>query len=140
MCATHEDMPPDVRTDFVEAAEIVDKSPRGAAALLRLAIQKLMPHLGESGKDLNTAIGNLVKKGLDQRVQKAFDIVRVTGNNAVHPGELDLKDDKATAIQLFMLVNIVVQSTISTKARIEEMYASCHLAPCRPSRNGTPSK
>jgi hypothetical protein len=49
----HEDMPGDVRDDFNEAALIVDQSPRGAAALLRLAIQKLMPHLKQKGKDLN---------------------------------------------------------------------------------------
>jgi hypothetical protein len=96
----HDDMPADVKVDFIEAVEIVNKSPRGAAALLRLAIQKLMPHLNERGKNLNDAIGNLVKNGLDQRVQKALDVVRVTGNNAVHPGELDLKDDTATAMQL----------------------------------------
>jgi Domain of unknown function (DUF4145) len=120
----HDDMPNDVKTDFVEAAEIVSKSPRGAAALLRLAIQKLMPHLEEGGDNLNASIANLVKKGLDKKVQQALDVVRVTGNNAVHPGELDLKDDTATAMQLFALVNIIVQSTISAKTQIEAMYAS----------------
>jgi Domain of unknown function (DUF4145) len=120
----HDDMPADVKPDFVEAAEIVSKSPRGAAALLRLAIQTLMPHLEEDGDNLNASIANLVKKGLDKKVQQALDVVRVTGNNAVHPGELDLKDDKATAMQLFALVNIIVQSTISAKAQIEAMYAT----------------
>jgi hypothetical protein len=102
----------------------VHRSPRGAAALLRLAIQKLMPHLGEDGGNLNGSIANLAKKGLDRRVQQALDVVRVTGNNAVHPGELDLRDDAATATQLFALVNIIVQSTISAKAQIEAMYAT----------------
>lgn len=120
----HDDMPADIKPDFIEAAEIVDKSPRSAAALLRLAIQKLMPYLDETGDNLNTSIANLVKKGLDKKVQQALDVVRVTGNNAVHPGELDLKDDKATATQLFALVNIIVQSTISAKAQIEAMYAT----------------
>jgi Domain of unknown function (DUF4145) len=120
----HDDMPGDVKVDFVEAAEIVNKSPRGAAALLRLVIQKLMPHLDEDGGNLNDSIANLVKKGLDKKVQQALDVVRVTGNNAVHPGELDLKDDKAAAMQLFALVNIIVQSTISAKAQIEAMYAT----------------
>lgn len=120
----HEDMPPDVRVDFVEASEIAQKSPRGAAALLRLAIQKLMPHLEEKEDNLNAAIANLVKKGLDKKVQQALDIVRVTGNNAVHPGEINLQDDRSTATQLFALLNIIVQATISAKAQIEAMYAS----------------
>lgn len=120
----HDDMPADIKPDFIEAAEIVDKSPRSAAALLRLAIQKLMPHLDERGDNLNASIANLVKKGLDKKVQQALDVVRVTGNSAVHPGELDLKDDKATATQLFALVNIIVQSTISANAQIEAMYAT----------------
>jgi hypothetical protein len=120
----HDDMPADVKPDFIEAVEIVNKSPRSAAALLRLAIQKLMPHLEEDGDNLNASIGNLVKKGLDKKVQQALDVVRVTGNNAVHPGELDLRDDAVTAMQLFSLVNIIVQSTISTKAQIEAMYAT----------------
>jgi len=35
-----------------------------------------------------------------------------------------LKDDEATAMQPFALINIIVQSTISAKAQIEAMYAS----------------
>src|SRR5262245_28334116 len=93
----HEGMPAPIREDFDEAASIVDKSPRGAAALLRLCIQKLMPILKEKGKDLN----------------EDMDIVRVTGNHAVHPGQIDLEDDKAIAIKLFELVNLIVESRIS---------------------------
>ena len=39
------DLPGDVRGDYDEASTILDPSPRGAAALLRLAIQKLCKHL-----------------------------------------------------------------------------------------------
>lgn len=87
------DMPADVRTDYEEAAQVLQDSPRSAAALLRLAIQKLCVELGQPGKNLDHDIAALVKDGLRVEIQQALDIVRVVGNNAVHPGELDLKDD-----------------------------------------------
>jgi len=76
------DMPDDVRLDYVEARDVVVRSPRSAAALLRLAVQKLTIDLGENGKNLNEDIGRLVKKGLPPRIQQALDAVRVIGNNA----------------------------------------------------------
>ena len=91
------DLSADVRRDYDEASAILDVSPRGAAALLRLAIQKLCKELGEDGKDINDDIASLVKKGLDARLQKALDVVRVVGNHAVHPGKIDLRDDRSTA-------------------------------------------
>jgi Domain of unknown function (DUF4145) len=118
----HEDMPANVKADFEEAAAIVDRSPRGAAALVRLALQKLMVDLGETGKNLNDDIASLVEKGLEASIQKALDVVRVIGNNAVHPGEIDLKDDKATATALLNLVNIIVDRRIAATKRIDEMF------------------
>lgn len=115
------DMPAEIRSDYLEAANIYTVSPRGAAALLRLAIQKLMAHLGEEGKNINDDIASLVLKGLPKQVQQAMDVVRVTGNNAVHPGKLDA-NDIGMAQQLFPLVNIIVEYQISMPSRVQELY------------------
>lgn len=117
-----ENMPEDVEEDFQEARNIVNASPRAAAALLRLALQKLMVHLGEKGENLNDDIANLVKKGLPEKIQKALDSVRVMGNNAVHPGQIDLKDDAETAITLFELLNLIVEVMITQPKKVDQIY------------------
>jgi len=116
------DMPDNVKHDYEEARAIFSQSPRGAAALLRLAIQELMPAVGESGKDLDTDIGNLVKKGLPELIQKALDGVRVIGNNAVHPGQIDVDDNPDIALSLFTLVNLIVENVITRMKKVDELY------------------
>lgn len=116
------DLSEDIRRDYDEAGSILNLSPRGAAALLRLAIQKLCKELGESGENLNKDIGALVAKGLDDRIKEALDSVRVIGNNAVHPGEMDLRDDRATAERLFELLNLIAERTLSDERKIKEVY------------------
>jgi hypothetical protein len=116
------DMPGDAQRDYFEAAQIATQSPRGAAALLRLAIQRLMPHLGQKGKDLNDDIAALVTKGLDVRIQRSLDIVRVIGNHAVHPGQIDLNDSPETVDVLFQMVNVIVETMISQPKQIEAAY------------------
>ncbi len=116
------DLPLDIKATYEEASSIVNLSPRGAAALLRLCIQNLLIHLGEKGENINEDIGNLVKKGLSSRVQQSLDIVRIAGNNAIHPGEIDLKDDHPTALKLFKLVNLITEKMISEDKHVEEMF------------------
>lgn len=120
----NEDLPESVRKDYQEAADIVSRSPRGAAALLRLAIQKLCDELVEDEGDLNIKIGKLVKRGLNKKIQQALDIVRVVGNNAVHPGQIDLDDRPEIAHQLFVLVNMIAQQMITEPAEVDVMFES----------------
>jgi len=117
-----EDMPDYVAADFSEARDIANRSPRAACALLRLAVQKLVSHLGEKGENLNDDIGRLVKKGLPEKIQKALDAVRVIGNNAVHPGELYLKDDFETANTLFSLVNMIVEVMVTQPKEVDKIF------------------
>jgi hypothetical protein len=119
----HPDTPESPLADYEEARSIAGLSPRGACALLRLALQKLCTSLGASG-DLNSAIGELVSNGLDPQVQRALDTLRVVGNNAVHPGEMDLADDHATANALFGTMNFIVEQLITRPRVLSELYTS----------------
>ena len=117
------DMPDNLKKDYEEAASICSRSPRGAAALLRLAIQKLGVHLGGKGQNINEDIAQLVKNGLPVSVQQALDIVRVIGNNAVHPGQI-VTDDAEVVGNLFALINLIVEYMISMPNKIGNLYTS----------------
>jgi hypothetical protein len=118
------DLPDDIKKDYEEARQIINRSPRGAAALLRLCIQKLCLFLGESGTNINNDIAALVKKGLNPKIQKSLDIVRVIGNEAVHPGAIDLRDNIDVAVQLCKIINIVAEAMITQPKLIDDMYSA----------------
>jgi hypothetical protein len=121
----HDDMPPDVKADFDEAREVAAISPRSAGALLRLAMERITAGLVEgSGKDLNDNIRILVERGLSPRIQKGCDIVRLTGNSLVHPGQIDPSDTPEIVNSLFELVNLVVDFEISQPKKVDHMYGS----------------
>lgn len=117
------EMPDDVKKLYMEARSICSKSPRGAAALLRLAIQQLCIEIGEKGNKINDDIASLVKKGLPEKIRKALDIVRVTGNNAVHPGQIDV-DDIDIVSALFDLINLIVEHMIEIPKKVNAMFDS----------------
>ncbi len=120
----HPDMPDKVRLDYEEARTISANSPRGSSALLRLAIQKLCVFLGQKGENVNDDIASLVRKGLPVEIQQALDIVRVVGNNAVHPGELSENDVAAVSASLFELVNQIVEEKISRPKKLQELFGN----------------
>jgi hypothetical protein len=117
------DLPADVAEDYIEARSILSRSPKGAAALLRLGIQKLCKHLGQKGENINNDIAELVKQGLPPMVQQSLDILRVVGNSAVHPGTIDLDDNQDLAVALFDLINVIAEVMITQPKHIKSLYS-----------------
>jgi hypothetical protein len=117
------DLPPEIARDYAEAASIVAQSPRGAAALLRLCVQKLCAHLGYNQAKIDDAIAAMVKDGLPVKISQSLDVVRVIGNNAVHPGAMDLADDVNLVQQLAGLINLIAENRISEPKSIDELFA-----------------
>ena len=117
-------MPDDISDIFSEARQVVDDSPRAAAALLRLTLQKLLEdHLDTPGDGIYNDIGHLVdEQEIQPRVQKMLDGVRITGNNSVHPGRMDMDDNRETALALFKLLNYTVDETIGRDKEVEEFW------------------
>jgi len=118
------DLEDDIKKDYFEAANIYNDSPRASAALLRLALQKLCKQLGEKGENINDDIAELVKKGLNPTIQKALDALRITGNNGVHPGEINLEEEPEKVLKLFNILNFIADKMISEPNEVDSFYES----------------
>ncbi|EHC5633111.1 TPA: DUF4145 domain-containing protein [Campylobacter coli] len=118
----NEDLKENIKQIYNEAAIILNDSPRAACALMRLALQELMKELGEKGKDLASDILNLKNKGLDEQIIKACEIVRIVGNNAVHPGIIDINDNPEIAYCLFEMINLIAEKLITQKIKTEKLF------------------
>ena len=117
------DLNEDIRALYLEASSILIDSPKGSTALLRLALQKLLEQVGQSGKNINSDIKALVSEGMSPKIQQALDLLRVIGNNAVHPGQIDLEDNAEVAQKLFGILNFIAEELITKPKELEDLYA-----------------
>jgi len=128
--AKSEKLPSDLTVDYEEAQNVAEISPRSAAALLRLLLEKLCKkYLLENNKikgseKLNTMIGILVKEGISDTIQKACDILRITGNETVHAGTIDIRDNPESVKFFFELVNMIADYLYMKYKRIPEIYST----------------
>lgn len=118
----HDDLPDNVKLTFAEASKIAEVSPRASAALARLAIQELCIALECRSDKLDGQIGELVERGLSPDIKKMLDGVRVIGNNAVHPGEIDLRDKQDTAKFLLNCINRICQRMITEPKEADALF------------------
>ena len=107
-----------------EARSVAAVSRRSAVALLRLTLQVLVDGLEPGSADLDEKIGRLVGRGrLAQQIQQALDVLRVVGNNAVHPGQIDV-DDEDLVLSLQKLTNLIVERMIEEPRAIDDLYTT----------------
>ncbi len=122
----HEQMPAAVLELYREGQAVSAESPRAAAALLRVAVDVLLREVvpDSKGKTLNQVIRKAVEGGLNPSARAALDVLRVTGNDAVHPEQqilLDEQDPLAKVHSLCKLLNLVVEQLIATPRMAREM-------------------
>lgn len=121
--APNKDMPSDVKVLYEEAAQVYNISRRASLALLRLAIDNLTIDLSMDIKsNLFQRIGILKSNRIiSDRIQQVFDYFRVIGNDAVHPGQIDIKDNIDHS-KLFYLLNYIVDTGITKPKEIENLF------------------
>jgi len=78
------DVPTEIRNDFLEAAAVLSTSEKASAALSRRCLQNLLTDVGYRQKDLNDQIEQAIKD-LPKRLGENLDAVRTIGNFAAHP-------------------------------------------------------
>ena len=118
----HDDMPEDVKQDFLEARKVFRISPRSAAALLRLSFKNLLIALECGGTDPDSDVEQLEEKGLPNDLKQALVFVRAIGENRVPPGELNIEDKVETVSSFFQILNLVVDCVITQRKRIQALY------------------
>ena len=114
-------MPENIKQIYTEACNVLKYSPRASAALSRLAIDTLTKSFSNK-KTLNDRIKDMASTDLPEKIIKSLNIVRVVGNNAVHPGKIDLTDNTDLALSLLELLNIIVEKFISEPKKINDIF------------------
>ena len=65
----------------------------------------------------------MIPQGLSPKIQQALDLLRVVGNNAVHPGQINFDDNSEIAQKLFGILNFIAEELITKPKELEQLYA-----------------
>jgi hypothetical protein len=93
----------------------LNKSPRGATALMRVCIQKLLPLLKQDGKNLEDSMSSLVRKGLEVEIQQTMEVLQVLRNDPVQPTSLDTQEDKEMALRFVDSLKAILERRMLKK-------------------------
>jgi hypothetical protein len=118
------DLPGDLVTLYDEARSVAPISPRAAAALLRLLVDRLVASLGATEGPLGDRIAALAAEGhVPAQVVEGLDAVRVHGDDSLPPGQIDpaAEDDPGVVLLLCLLVNSIVDATLTLRRHRAEL-------------------
>jgi hypothetical protein len=82
----------------------------------------LFPYRGGKGKKIYTGLHASADEGLEGNTGKLPDILRVTGNEAVHPGQIDPREDHERVRFAVTLPSLIVENRISHHDRRENIH------------------
>jgi hypothetical protein len=102
-----------VEEELEEAAAILNEFPRGATALMRVCIQKLVPLLEDNGKELNQRVSSLVRKGLEMEMQQAKEVLQVLRSDPTQLNPLEPQADRETALRFLDSLKEVLERRMS---------------------------
>ena len=120
-------IPQQIRDDYEEASQIIDKSPKAAATLLRRCLQGMIRDFwGVSEKRLIDEI-NAIKDKVTPSQWKAIDGLRHIGNIGAHMEKdanliVDVTSDEAT--KLLKLIELLLEKWYISRQEEEELYDS----------------
>ena len=80
---------------------------------MRVCIQKLVPLLEESGRELNQRISSLVRKGLEMEMQQAKEVLQVLRSDPVQLSQLESQADKETIFRFLDSLKVVLERRMS---------------------------
>lgn len=115
-------LPEKIKELYNEAGTILNDSPRAAGALIRLALELLLKQVNNNDQKLYDNIDVLIKKGVPEEIIKAMTLLRHSGNEMLHAGEISIIESRDQVLFLFELFNMIAEDLIERPKRLNEAY------------------
>ena len=115
------DLRDDIKEDYNEARNILVYSPRAACAILRLAIDKLMTQVGFDKYQVTKNKKDSGENNLNNKLGRTLERLSMKGKTQIEAGKIDSTDDKAVAMGLFELINLITELKISQSNKINQL-------------------
>jgi len=109
-------MPEEVKDLYLEASSIAEKSPAAAAALLRIALEKLCEYQGAKSESLRENIEEIYKdENIHEELMNAMDAVNISDTSS--PDTINLDDNEEVVTNLARLLNDITEKTSKPQIR-----------------------